>query len=78
VPIVNESDPHASSQSARSDPEREPFSDSPSVPPGLSDFDDLPENEAITRETLNILSDLVNLTKSREMATSRLKKDGSS
>ena len=78
VPIVNESDPHASSQSAGSDPERQPFWDYPSVTPGLSDFDDLPQNEAITRETLNILSDLVNLTKAREMATSHLKRDESS
>jgi carboxyl-terminal processing protease len=73
-PIVNGSAPYASRQSAGPDT----AGDSPPVPAGLSDFDDLPENEAITRETLNILSDLVNLTKAREMATSRLGKDGSS
>jgi carboxyl-terminal processing protease len=77
-PIVNGSAPYASRQSAGPGIAGQPFSDSPPVPPGLNDFDDLPENEAITRETLNILSDLVNLTKAREMATSRLGKDGSS
>jgi carboxyl-terminal processing protease len=77
-PIVNGSGPYASRQSAGPDTAGLPFSNSPPVPLGLSDFDDLPENEAITRETLNILSDLVNLTKAREMATSRLGKDGSS
>jgi hypothetical protein len=77
-PIVNGSAPYASRQSVGLDTAGQPLSDSPPVPPGLSDFDELPENEAITRETLNILSDLVNLTKAREMATSRLGKDGSS
>jgi carboxyl-terminal processing protease len=77
-PIVNESAQYASRQSAGPDTVGQPFPDSPQVLPGLNDFDDLPENEAITRETLNILSDLVNLTKAQEMATSRLGKDGSS
>ena len=77
-PIVNGSAQFASRQSAGPDSVGQPFPDSPPVLPGLNDFDDLPENEAITRETLNILSDLVNLTKAREMATSRLGKDGSS
>jgi carboxyl-terminal processing protease len=77
-PIVYGSAPYPSRQSAGPDTAGEPFSDFPPVPAGLSYFDGLPENEAITRETLNILSDLVNLTKARAMATSCLGKDGSS
>ena len=46
-------------------------------PPGVlgkGDSDALTENEAITSETLNILSDLVNLTRARQMATGSLEK----
>ena len=48
---------------------------SPDDPPGLlgrGHFDGLAENDAITRETLNILSDLVNLTKERQTAIRHL------
>jgi carboxyl-terminal processing protease len=39
---------------------------------GKSDPDELTENEAITRETLNILLDLVDLSRARPMATGSL------
>jgi len=58
-----ETDP--SRQTEESDDVSQSFLDPPPGAPGERDFDPLTENEAIERETLNILSDLVNLTGAR-------------
>jgi hypothetical protein len=63
--ISNESEEDASRQTAESDDLSQSFLDPPPGALGERDFDPLTENEAIERETLKILSDLVNLTSAR-------------
>ncbi len=76
-PINNRREQYAFEQTAAPDSGLESFPDAPSGMAGKGDFDGLTESDAITRETLNILSDLVNLTKARQTATSHLEKKGS-
>ena len=74
--INSQSEPDASEQSTDADDPPESFSALlPSVL-GENEFDTAAENEAIKRETLNILSDLVNLTRARQMANGHLEKRG--
>jgi carboxyl-terminal processing protease len=74
--LINGREPDGSGQTAPSETALQLFPDSRQRSPGESDFDELTENEAITRETLNILSDLVDLTKARQMASGSLKEEG--
>jgi hypothetical protein len=75
-PINNRRGESASEQTATPDSGPEFFPDAPPGLQGKANFDGLTDNDAITRETLNILSDLVNLTKARQTATSHLEKKG--
>lgn len=57
-------------------PDDEPLS-TPEPPPGVLSkcaYDDRTENDAINGETLNILSDLVSLTRAQQVATGHLEK----
>jgi carboxyl-terminal processing protease len=72
--INNQSERDASEQTADAEDPPEPFTDLlPSVP-GENEFDAAAENEAITLETVNILSDLVHLAGARQMANRHLEK----
>jgi carboxyl-terminal processing protease len=68
------SDPDASAQTASPDNAPQSFQGSPSGALGTGTFDALSENQAITRETLNILSDLVNLARARQTVIGGLEK----
>lgn len=72
--INNKRETDASVQTAAADYAPRSSLASPPGVLGKSDSDALTENEAITRETLNILSDLVDLTRARQMATGSLQK----
>jgi carboxyl-terminal processing protease len=71
--INNGSEPDASTQTAPPDEAIQLFPDA-RRPWSLArgDFEEWTENEAITRETLNILSDLVDLTKARQLTARSL------
>ena len=72
--ISSQSEPDPSEQTTDAEDPPEPFSALlPSVPEENA-FDASAENEAITRETVNILSDLVNLARARQMANRHLEK----
>jgi carboxyl-terminal processing protease len=75
-PINNRRGESASEQTATPDSGPEFFPDAPPGLQGKANFDGLTDSDAITRETLNILSDLVNLTKARQTATSHVEKKG--
>jgi hypothetical protein len=72
------SEPDVSEQTAAGDGTLRSILEPPAGVPNKSDFDPMTENEAITHETMNILSDLVNLTRARQMAAGHLGKRGRS
>lgn len=69
--LIKKRETRASEQTEAPDNTPQAFMAPPAGVLVTGDFDALTENEAITRETLNILSDLVNLTRARQMATDR-------
>jgi carboxyl-terminal processing protease len=74
-PIKYPSEPDASAQAADAD-DTQSILEPPAGVPNKSNFDPMTESQAITQETLNILSDLVCLTRARQMATGHLGKGG--